>query len=486
MVAIMISRRTLPIVAILAVLVLPPNALRAQPFGTPQEANDAILVGMAIIEVPSQVSQKFGLAERLADLGLVLSDAEAKKLTEAGQNAPGCNVVQVPSVRTAIGRSTVVNGSIRDRRIACLVLPESAGSNGEITLRIAPLPAARSPAEIAAGDHAALFALTRTSATVHLNKNESMMLGGWKTGKDDSSTLMVIVKPQVAAEPSAALAAQSHSSTMSMMSMVDPRIIIGEGEEERLGVVREVPTAQKPVAAASAPRPRAPAPLPRSGPPGEGGSQQILLAVKLMELDEKKLKDSGSALSSLRSSLEIRPADGDLPVVFAILDDSEARSLVEGVRKGQLGRVLAEPTLVTLSGRPANFSVGGEIPVWSEGMDGKSVQRWERYATEATFRPQVLDDGRLRLNLGIGCSEVDRTKTEITGKDIRRRCIETTCDLRPGQVLVAGSRSATPSAAEKEPHGPTVLLLVTPQIVDSMAAIPSPDNVRPRAADAMR
>ncbi len=234
MVSTSISRRFSALAAILAALSIASDALRAEPSGTTQEESEAVFVELTMIEVSAEQSQKFCLAERLPDLGFLLSDAEAKKLREAGQNAPGCNVVQVPRVRTSIGRSAIIGGAISGRRVACLVVPESAASDGEIRLRIAPVPAARSPAEIATGDHTALFALSRVSATAHLKKDESMMLGGWKTGKDGSGTLVLIVKPQVAAEPLAKLepAKQSHSSTM---SMVDPRIVIQEVEEERLG-----------------------------------------------------------------------------------------------------------------------------------------------------------------------------------------------------------------------------------------------------------
>lgn len=259
------SRPLTVLAAVLVGLSTASDALRAESAKTTQDQGDVVFVAMTMVEVPAELAQKFAIAERLAELGFVLSDAEAKKLIESGQSASGCNVVHVPRVQTAVGRSALLVGSIGDRRGACLVLPESAASNGEIRLRVALVPASRSAAELAAGDHATLFSLTRASATAELRKDESMMLGGWKTGKDNGRTLLLIVKPQFATEQLAKAKSpkQSHSN---MVGMVVPRTIVPE-KEERLGAVREVSTAEKPAAAAASARPSTPSPLPRPPAP---------------------------------------------------------------------------------------------------------------------------------------------------------------------------------------------------------------------------
>jgi Flp pilus assembly secretin CpaC len=164
--------------------------------------------------------------------------------------------------------------------------------------------------------------------------------------------------------------------------------------------------------------------------------------------------------------------------------------VVEALRKEGLARVLAKPTLVTVSGKPAYFRVGGEIPLRSEGLNGVPVQRWEQFGTKATFLPQVLDNGRLRVELLFEYSEVDRAKTEIVaGKEnpvIRRWSIDTGWEAKPGQTIALAARSDAASADAKDSRRPAMLMLVTPQIVDSMAALPSPDKAKPRGVDAVR
>jgi hypothetical protein len=332
------------------------------------------------------------------------------------------------------------------------------------------------------------------SATAQLKKDESMMLGGWKTDKNGSATLVLIVKPQVATDLAARpeLSNQTPGSAMSMMSMVDPRIVIQGEEEERLGVVPVVPTARKPAAAAASAWPVKPTPLRRSARPGENGPQQVLLSIKVVEVDEGKLKRLGFDFSLSPSLIAIsqRECAGVLPVTTTLGPDDKLSGVVEALRKEGLARVLAEPTLVTVSGKPADFRAGGEIPLWGEGMDGKPVQRREQYGTKATFLPQVLDNGHLRLELLFEYSEVDRTKTAIVaGREnpvIRRWSIDTGWEAKPGQTLALAARSDAASADAKDSRRPTMLVLVTPQIVNSMAALPSPDTAKTRVVDAVR
>ena len=166
--------------------------------------------------------------------------------------------------------------------------------------------------------------------------------------------------------------------------------------------------------------------------------------------------------------------------------DQEANlpGVVEALRKNDLARVLSEPTLVTMVGRPAFFHVGGEIQRWTLGLDGQPVERPERYGTSVDVVPHLAPSGNLRIELRYEHSEVDRARTVVVaGKQnpgIKRTSIDTGWEMKPGQTLVVARHSRPTPGDAKGPGGPVTVLLVTPQLVEPMAALPSPDRSRRR------
>jgi hypothetical protein len=99
--------------------------------------------------------------------------------------------------------------------------------------------------------------------------------------------------------------------------------------------------------------------------------------------------------------------------------------------------------------------------------------------------PDLLNNGNLRLELRCECSEVDSTKTVgvAAGKEnpvIRKWCIDTAVEMKPGQTFVMARHAPPAQGDAKIPPGPTTLLLVTPQVVDPIAVLPSPDQPRRR------
>ena len=74
-------------------------------------------------------------------------------------------------------------------------------------------------------------------------------------------------------------------------------------------------------------------------------------------------------------------------------------------------RMLSEPTLVTLSGRPASFLAGGEFAVPTVvGVQGVSAVTTDFRAFGAiiTFLPAVLDKDHIRLEVSPEFSKVNK------------------------------------------------------------------------------
>jgi pilus assembly protein CpaC len=72
-----------------------------------------------------------------------------------------------------------------------------------------------------------------------------------------------------------------------------------------------------------------------------------------------------------------------------------------------LAKVLAEPTLVTLSGQEAKFLAGGEIPVPLSSALGQVTVQWKKFGIQLAFTPTVLDEGTINLKLASEVSDID-------------------------------------------------------------------------------
>ena len=108
-----------------------------------------------------------------------------------------------------------------------------------------------------------------------------------------------------------------------------------------------------------------------------------------------------------------------------------------------LAKVLAEPTLVTLSGQEARFLAGGEIPIPLASALGQVSVEWKKFGIILNFTPTVLAEGTINLKLFAEVSDLDFTSavtiagTTVPG--ISSRQSEATVRLGDGQSFaVAG------------------------------------------------
>ena len=115
---------------------------------------------------------------------------------------------------------------------------------------------------------------------------------------------------------------------------------------------------------------------------------------------------------------------------------------LEALRTEGVVKTLNEPTLTTVSGRPASFLVGGEqaIPV-PAGLGQIGVQ-FEEFGTRLNFIPIVLGDGKIRLEVEPEVSALNAANgTSIAGVVVPGRTttrVNTTVELEDGQTFVIG------------------------------------------------
>jgi pilus assembly protein CpaC len=117
------------------------------------------------------------------------------------------------------------------------------------------------------------------------------------------------------------------------------------------------------------------------------------------------------------------------------------------LKQNNLGRVLAEPNLVTTSGQKASFLAGGEypIPVPQSGIGGSATItiEYKKYGVQLEFTPTVLDDKKIAIKVHPIVSELDYstavTTTGFVVPGLLTREMDTHVEVQDGQTFsIAG------------------------------------------------
>lgn len=107
-----------------------------------------------------------------------------------------------------------------------------------------------------------------------------------------------------------------------------------------------------------------------------------------------------------------------------------------------LARVLAEPTLVALSGQSASFLAGGELPIPEPQGLGTTTIVYKSFGIGLTVTPTVLSPDRIALKVAPEASDLDYsnavTLNGISVPAITTRRADTTVELGDGETFVIG------------------------------------------------
>lgn len=130
---------------------------------------------------------------------------------------------------------------------------------------------------------------------------------------------------------------------------------------------------------------------------------------------------------------------------------------VDALKADGLVKVLAEPTLIALSGQDANFLAGGEFPVPVPQGLGTVAIEYKSFGVGLTFTPTVLGDGKINIKVAPEVSELDFSNAvQLEGfvvPGLNTRKAETVIELADGQSFaIAGLlRDTVRDAASKYP-----------------------------------
>lgn len=255
-----------------------------------------------------------------------------------------------------------------------------------------------------------------------------------------------------------------------------------------------------------------------------GGVQQVLLKVKIYEVNRRKLRQLGvdvgytsnhgyfgTTVSGLidnignaasnpvgfaQTAAGVKAVSDTFgqTVEFAVTDGNDAMfGFIRALQEKNIAKILAEPNIVAVSGRPAYFNEGGEIPVLVPQSLGNLSIEYKPYGTQVDFLPIVLGNGKIRLEVRPRVSDLDYAngvtlnENQIPALTVRQ--VDTAVEMNAGQTFAiagliqqrtSGFNRGVPLLADVPIIGAAfrnsqnvseeieLLVLVTPEFVDAM------------------
>ena len=157
-----------------------------------------------------------------------------------------------------------------------------------------------------------------------------------------------------------------------------------------------------------------------------GGVHQVMLEVRIAEMSKSVIKKLGINFSyarggdlglsllgglvqlgdSTNTTLELLVS----PAVNALFSFNKGSAnwsgFVDALKEDGLIKILAEPTLIALSGQTANFLAGGEYPVPIPSEDGIGIE-FKPFGVTLSFTPTVLSEDKISIKVAPEVSELD-------------------------------------------------------------------------------
>lgn len=198
---------------------------------------------------------------------------------------------------------------------------------------------------------------------------------------------------------------------------------------------------------------------------GVAGQDQVMLKVRIVEMQRNVIKQLGFNLSAVLGEL------GDTQFLFGTTSTFAINGSLLGGGSAQLRdlggkyqgdatlhafervglvRTLAEPTLSAVSGESAKFLAGGEFPIpVAQDRDGGVTVQFKPFGVGLGFTPVVLSPGRIALKVSTEVSELTSqgafslaapsAGTALTIPALTVRRAETAVELPSGgSMMIAG------------------------------------------------
>lgn len=191
------------------------------------------------------------------------------------------------------------------------------------------------------------------------------------------------------------------------------------------------------------------------------GSDQVTLQVKIVEMARTDLKKLGVNLQHVLSpggfGLQILQGSDITLDSDGVLDRGGAtstgilgtwtpgtgntlRSWVDALETQGLANILAEPTLTTTSGKPANFLAGGEFPIPVKDGNGSITVQYKPFGVSLNFTPVVMSKNHMSILVAPEVSTISfDNPIEVSGIKnpiINTRKAQATVELGSGETFM--------------------------------------------------
>ncbi len=263
-----------------------------------------------------------------------------------------------------------------------------------------------------------------------------------------------------------------------------------------------------------------------------GGVQQIEVDVTICSVNRSKLRNmsfswslnrkdfflqsilSGATFSNaiatgINAATSSQATTGPNLIFGAVNSDGAFFGFLSALRTDNLAKIQAEPKVVTLSGRPAQFVSGGETPILTSSANGAPTVTYKTFGTTITVLPIVLGNGKIHLEIAPLISTLNQANgitiagangvTSVPGFNTQGAqvaiqvddgqtiaiggLIQHTVNSSNSKVPVLGDmpfigaafRTVTDNVTEQE-----LIILVTPRLIDPMGCNQLPERLPTR------
>jgi len=185
-----------------------------------------------------------------------------------------------------------------------------------------------------------------------------------------------------------------------------------------------------------------------------GASQEVVLEVRVLEATRSVLRDIGITTAVQNDSFQFITGGGllgaDPPTGLLNLTGGSGKTSIdvqlEALEAKGVVRTLARPNVTAISGEKASFLAGGEfpypVPQVANGSTPTITIEFRKYGVRLDFKPEVLDNGLIRLEVEPEVSKLDQSNSvKVNGfliPGLITRTTHTTVELRNGASLAIG------------------------------------------------
>lgn len=181
-----------------------------------------------------------------------------------------------------------------------------------------------------------------------------------------------------------------------------------------------------------------------------GGSQQVNIRVRFAEVARSELQsygidwefgyESNGLKLGIFGNNAVPDGGGNLGAGGSTSGGFKFDVVIEALKRNGLVKILAEPNLTAVSGQPANFLAGGEIPIQVPQGQGVYTVEYKPFGVSLNFTPTVIGKNRIAMHVKPEVSEISSINASA-GSDgfsypsfvVRR--VDTTVEVGSGQTF---------------------------------------------------